>query len=422
MLKVLYNFLIKIFYLPYCFVIFIRIFLGKEHKSKFKEKIFPKKINRPDGFLFWFHVASMGELISIFPIIDFFLKKDLKNNFLITTVTLSSFNELEKKYKNNSRIFHQFLPYDSKFLINNFFTNWKPNLISFVDSEIWPNFFLKIKKENLPFILLNARITKKSFDRWSLIKSFTSQLLDSISVSISSNKETVSYLNYFNAKNVKYFGNIKFCSSVNKPKEFESSDFSQISEKKMWCAVSIHPGEEIFCGKVHQTIKKSNKKVITVIIPRHIHRTKKIFSNLKNMGLKVQIKNENDSIDKSAEIILVNYYGSVTKYLNKIKQVFIGKSLLEKLEKVGGQNPLDAAKMGCHIFHGPYVYNFQEIYDYLDSQNLSEKINKPEVLAEKLIKNFNTSFEKNNKTQEQLSSYSEKIFKNVVEEYSRFVS
>ncbi len=98
MIKVLYNFLINIFYLPFCVIIFLRIFLGKEHKSKFQEKIFFKKIDRPNGFLFWFHVASMGELISIFPLIDFFLGKNPNYKFLITTVTLSSFNELEKKY------------------------------------------------------------------------------------------------------------------------------------------------------------------------------------------------------------------------------------------------------------------------------------------------------------------------------------
>ena len=161
---------------------------------------------------------------------------------------------------------------------------------------------------------------------------------------------------------------------------------------------------------------------MTIIIPRHIHKLKKISSNLKNMGLKVQIKNENDPIEKSAEIVLVNYYGSVIKYLNKIKQVFFGKSLLVKLKKVGGQNPIDAAKMGCHIFHGPYVYNFKEIYEYLDNQEISEEINKPEIFAEKLIKNFNSSFKENNKNQEKLNDYSNRIFKNVIEEYNKFIT
>ena len=421
MLKVFYNFLIKIFYIPYCLIIFIRIYLGKEHKIKFKEKILKNKIKRPEGFLFWFHVASIGELTSIFPLIDFFLKKDLKLNFLITTVTLSSFNELERKYKNNKRIFHQFLPYDTNPLINNFFEIWKPNLISFVDSEIWPNFFLKIKREKANFILLNARITKKSFKRWSLVKNFASELLESVSMSISSNRETINYLNYFKAKNIKYFGNIKFCSVLNKPEEFGNNQFNQVSKKKIWCAVSIHPGEEKFCGQVHSILKMTDNNIMTIMIPRHLHRIKQISSNLKKMGLKVQVKNENDNIEYSSDIVIVNYYGSVKKYLGKFKYIFIGKSLLKKLEKDGGQNPIDAAKLGCYIYHGPYVYNFKEIYQYLDDHKYSEEINNPNIFANELHKNFQNKFEINKENIEKINTYSNEIFKNLIEEYDKYI-
>ena len=376
MLKVLYNFFIKIFYIPYCFVIFIRTFYKKEHKIKFKEKIFFCNVKRPDGFLFWFHAASIGELNSILPIVDFFLKKNIKYNFLITTVTLSSFSQFQKKYNGNKRVFHQFLPYDSDSLINNFFKNWEPNLISFVDSEIWPNFFLKIKKEKLPLLLVNGRITKKTFKRWRMLKTFATELFSSISLSITSDKETMQHLNYFNVKNVKFFGNIKFCSPLNTEKNSAQDSALNVEiNKKVWCAISTHEGEEKFCGMVHQILKKKYN-VMTIIIPRHIERTQKISSDLKKMGLKVQIKNENENIDNSSDIILVNYYGSVSKYLKKFKQVFIGKSLLKKLKKDGGQNPIDAAKIGCNIFHGPFVSNFKEIYSYLDDQNFSKEIDK----------------------------------------------
>ena len=420
MIKVLYNFFITIFYIPYCLIIIFRRFNKKEHKVKFKEKIFLGDIKRPDGFLFWFHAASIGELNSIFPIIDFYLKKNTKFNFLITTVTLSSYYEFEKKYKNNNKVFHQFLPYDSKYLIENFFKNWKPNIISFVDSEIWPNFFLRIKKEKLPFILINARITKKTFQRWRLIKNFASNIFDSISIVISSNKETVNYFKYFNTKNLKYFGNIKFCSEVN---EVNSDSDSQLNlnSKKVWCAVSTHSGEEIFCANVHRIIKKKHDKIITIIIPRHISRTKKIFLDLKKMGLNVQIKNENQNVDQNSDIVLINYYGSVKKYLKKFDQIFIGKSLLKKRERDSGQNPIDAAKMGCYVFHGPYVSNFQEIYDYLDSEKLSEKINNPNVLAEKLIENFQIDQKRKTEKQDKLNNYSSEIFKSVIKEYENFI-
>ncbi len=421
MARFLYNILINIFYIPFIFIIFFRKFIGKEDSIKYKEKIFFNKVNRPNGFLFWFHAASIGELNSILPIIDFFLQRDKKFNFLITTVTISSFNEFEKKYKNNDRVFHQFLPYDSNLLINDFFKNWQPNVISFVDSEIWPNFIFKIKKKGLPFILLNARITKKTFDRWKYLKKFATQLFESFSTSITSNKETINYLNFFKANNVKYFGNIKFCSSKNNLEKSNDNDFRNVIKKNIWCAMSIHPGEEEFCGKVQKIVKKKNTNSLLVIIPRHINKNKKIQINLNKMGFNVQIKNETDLINETSEIVLVNYYGSISKYTGIINQIFIGKSLLKRLQNVGGQNPIDAAKSGCQIYHGPYVYNFQEIYDYLDGEGISEKIELPENLAQKLIKGFKPISHEKKKTHDKLNLYSKEIFENVINEYEKYL-
>ena len=423
MLKVTYNFLIKIFYIPYCFLILLRRFYNKEHKEKFREKIFSNKKSRAPGFLFWFHAASIGELNSIIPIIEFFLKKNIKFKFLITTVTISSFYEFEKKFKGNERIYHQFLPYDSKNLVEKFLNKWKPDIISFVDSEIWPNFFFKIKEYKIPLILLNARITKKTFNRWKIVRNFATEVFNSIEVSISSNKETIDYLNYLKAKNIKFFGNIKFCSSINTEtsKKNNNIQFERIVKKEKWCAVSTHPDEELFCANVHKLISKSYKNILTIIIPRHINNINKISSNLKKLGLKVQIKNENDIIDDTVDIVLVNYYGSVKKYLENIKQIFIGKSLLKKLRRVGGQNPIDAAKMGCHIFHGPYVYNFKEIYDYLNIKKISEEVDKPDILAKKLTQNFKdqTNTSRNNK--DSLEEHGKYIFENVINEYEKFL-
>ncbi len=421
MLKVFYNFLINFFYLTYLIIIFYRKIKNKEHKTKFKEKILPKNINRPKGFLFWFHAASIGELNTILPIVDFFYKKNRNYNFLITTVTMSSYNLFVKKYGNDRRVYHQFLPYDSNILIKNFFKNWKPDIISFVDSEIWPNFFLKIKKEGLPLILLNARLTKKTFKRWKIIKNFASEILGSIKLSICSNEETVKYLNYFNSENIKYFGNIKYCSNLQNIYSKKNTRIELDKNNKVWCAISTHPGEEIFCAEVHQILKKSYKNVKTIIVPRHINRIKEIFINLRKMGLKTQIKNENDNIDENSEIILVNYYGSVFKYYENFKQIFIGKSLIKKFENDGGQNPIDAARMGCFIFHGPYVSNFQEIYKYLDAENISNQIDSKNILSEKLINNFNSNITENNKKADKLNKYSEEIFKKVIKEYEKLI-
>jgi len=426
MVKALYNFIIAIIYIPYIFAIFFRKFLKKEHPLKFKEKFLFNNLKRPNGYLFWFHVASLGEFNSILPIIDFYLKKNEKYKFLITTVTLSSYQQFEKKFGDNKRIFHQFMPYDFNFLVKKFLNNWRPDIVSFVDSEIWPNFIFEIKKRKVPFILLNARITKKTYERWMFFKKFAQNIFNSFSSCISSSKESEEYLKLLNAKNIKYFGNIKFCASVKEKKNSDADEFISIKNKKVWVALSTHDDEEDFCFKVHKLIKNVHKNIVTIIIPRHISRINKIYSKLFRSGLKIQIKNEKDIINENSEIVLINYYGLTSKYLDNFKQIFIGKSLIPSLARVGGQNPIDAIKMSCKVYHGPYVYNFQEIYDYLDKNNFAEKIEEDrsisiESLAKKLIDSFEEKSEKNLNKIEKINDYSKKIFNNIIEEYSKFI-
>ena len=163
------------------------------------------------------------------------------------------------------------------------------------------------------------------------------------------------------------------------------------------------------------------ENILTVIIPRHIHRINKIYANLRNLGLEVQIKEEIDDINNFADVILVNYYGSVNKYLKNINQIFIGKSTIEKFENSGGQNPLDAAKIGCHIYHGPYVSNFEDIYKFLDNTGISEEITNADDLANKLEKNFKNNIEINNEKIEKINTFSNEIFKNLINEYNKYI-
>ena len=420
MLLTLYKFLIFIFYLPYIVLILFRKLIKKEHPRKYREKIFLNKVTRPKGFLIWFHAASIGEFKSILPLVEYYTRQSPNNFFLITTVTLTSYNEFERRFNSNKRVFHQFLPYDYNFLIENFFKNWRPNIVSFVDSEIWPNFILKIKKENIPLILLNARITKKSFLRWKALGESARKIFSCFTTCISSSKMTSDYLNTLGAQNIKFYGNIKFCSSIEK-KKYDANQFKKISKRKVWCALSTHFDEENLCGKTHLIAKKKLENILTIIIPRHVHRVNKIYSSLKNLGLEVQIKEETDDIDNLADVVLVNYYGSVNKYLQNINQIFIGKSILKKFENSGGQNPLEAAKIGCHIFHGPYVSNFEDIYKFLSNHGICEVVLNSNDLANKLDVNFKNNNKINSEKIEKINIFSNEIFKNLIKEYSRFI-
>ena len=239
MLLNLYKFLIFIFYLPYIVLILFRKLIKKEHPRKYREKIFLNKVTRPKGFLIWFHAASIGEFKSILPLVEYYTRQNPDNFFLITTVTLTSYNEFERRFNSNKRVFHQFMPYDFNFLIENFFKNWRPDIASFVDSEIWPNFILKINKEKIPLILLNARITKKSFQRWKVFGKTTKKIFGCFSYCISSSTITSQYLKTLGAQNIKFYGNIKFCSLIEKDTN-NKNQFNSITKRKVWCALSTH--------------------------------------------------------------------------------------------------------------------------------------------------------------------------------------
>ncbi len=249
-------------------------------------------------------------------------------------------------------------------------------------------FYFKYKKKGIPLILINGRITKKTFNRWKILRTFSNKVFRSFDLCLPSSKESENNLANLNAKNIKYFGNLKFISNNTEKQKLNDSTIQFLSKKKVWCAASTHKQEETFCLKAHQLIKKVHKNVITVIIPRHIGRINNIFKECKDLNLSTQIINQNEKIREDCEILLVNSYGVLQQYYNYCKSVFVGKSLIKKFHLVGGQNPIEAAVEGCKIYHGPYIYNFQEIYNFLKTNGISEKIYDIPTLSSKIIQDL----------------------------------
>ena len=156
--------------------LFFRKIRKKEDPIRYWEKLSKINITRGEGFLVWFHVASVGEAMSILPLIDSFIQDKKIDKILITSITLSSGKILEKRFSQNQKINHQFLPLDITSLVKKFLEHWKPNLAIFIDSEIWPNLISKISENKIPLLLVNARITKKSFLKWKFINSFAKEI------------------------------------------------------------------------------------------------------------------------------------------------------------------------------------------------------------------------------------------------------
>ena len=377
-----YKILINIIFFFSPLILIVRLIKKKEDPRRFKEKLgfFLKK--RKKGNLIWFHGASVGEIQSIIPLVEKFEKNKNIKQILITSNTISS-SKIIQKYKLKKTI-HQFFPIDCDLVSRKFINYWKPSKVLFVDSEIWPNTINNLSEKKIPIILLNGRITKKTFDRWLFFPNFAQSLFDKFKLCLTSSLESKKYLKKLGAKRIKFVGNLKFSQSENSSSELNENLKRFIRSRKSWCASSTHFNEEKFCGLVHIKLKKKYKNLLTIVIPRHVNRVKLIENELNNLNLKVHLDEPPKKISANTDIYLVNSYGKTKSFYKECKNVFLGGSLI----KHGGQNPLEAVRYGCKVFHGPNISNFREIYEFLKNKNFSSKIANHQNLTNLLSLNF----------------------------------
>ena len=419
----IYRVLTNILYPFLFFFLYFRVLINKEDPRRYKEKILVNHFNVKKSKnlkLLWFHAASIGELKSIIPIIKKINDERKNYEFLVTTITLSSSQFAETKFKNFKDIEHRFMPFDVDHIIEKFLNKWKPEKIFLVDSEIWPNLILKAKKHKIPIALINARLTKKSLNRWLLFPKTAQRIFTVFDLCLCSNKETQNFLQGLNAKNIKYEGNIKFINEQEK-KIHDDRNSQLLLNSRFWIAASIHKEEDILCLKTHIEIKKKYNDIITILAPRHVDRVNKIKNLSEKLNLNTQILNKNDEILKDSEIIIINSYGVLQNYFLHAKSVFIGKSLIKRLKNDSGQNPIDAAYLNCKIYHGPYVSNFQEIYEMLKNRNISFKIESHSELSENLIFDLN-KIQKQNQFSKNIESLGKKIFTNTMSNIEIFLN
>lgn len=380
---IIYRFLINLIIILSPIILIIRFLKKKEDPVRFKEKFgfFSKK--RKKGKLMWFHGASVGELQSIIPLIEKLEKKKSIKQILITSNTLSS----SKVIKNNKfkKVTHQFFPIDNMYLIRKFLNFWRPSKAFFIDSEFWPNMILELKKKKIPIILINGRITKKTFYRWKKISNFSKEIFNNFDLCLSSSKESYEYLKRLNFTNVKFIGNLKYSQAESENLKVNQYLNKFLHNRKSWCASSTHQTEELFIGQTHKYLKKKLKNLVTIIIPRHVDRCFDIKKDLEKIGLKVQLDDPQKKIELDTDIYLVNSYGKTKTFYNLCKNVFLGGSLINH----GGQNPLEATRYGCNIIHGPYIQNFTEIYSFLKKNKIAQKTGNQKNLANKILKLIN---------------------------------
>ena len=405
----LYRILINIIFILSPLIIIFRLLKKKENLKRFKEKFCFFSKNRGKGNIIWFHGASVGELQSIVPLLEKLEKNQKINKILITSNTLSSSRVLEKL--NLKKIVHQFFPIDTNFHTKKFIDYWKPSSAFFIDSEIWPNMYINLKKYQIPVILLNGRITKKSFNRWKSFPNFSKKIFQIFSLCLSSSMESKKNLKFLGAQNIKYVGNLKFTQSEKEKIIINKNLKKLINTRKSWCASSTHKTEERFCGLVHIELKKKYKDLLTIIIPRHIERVDSIEKELNSLNLKIHRHESKKKINKNIDIYIVDSYGKTKSFYYYCKNIFLGGSIIHH----GGQNPLEATRYGCNILHGPNTSNFTEIYNFLKKNKISYEVNNQKKMIMFLMKLLSTK-PNSKKLQKKLNLIGQKILENTYKE------
>lgn len=258
-------------------------------------------------------------------------------------------------------------------------------------------------------MLLNARITNRSFNRWSKIKHFAEKVFSKIDVAYPQNNETKKFLKQLNIKKLKELGNLKFTEIENKINiQFTKKFRSQIQNRLIFCAASTHPSEEILIAKVHKLLKNKIDNLLTIIIPRHINRTSSIKKEIEKLKLNSIIKSSKEKISDNTDILIVDSYGETKKFFNISNIVFMGGSIV----KHGGQNPIEPARFGLNIIHGPNVSNFKDIYDFFGANSITFKIN----TKNQLIRITKRLLAKKNKNNLNLKKIGNIILKNTLKE------
>ena len=382
------SFILKMYffitrYFEFLFFLFLkyRLIKGKEDKIRFLERKGRASLSRPESYLIWFNAASVGEALSILYLIEKLGKNNKKIKFLITTTTISSSLILKKMMPRNC--IHQFSPIDTFSSTKNFLDHWQPDLVIFVESEFWPRLIFDIKKQNIPLGLINARMEKKTFEKWSKIKMTSKQILDKFDFVYANDHLTAKRLLSLGISKKKLLGVLSSKEQAS-PLIYNLRQYNKLKKilknKKIWVAASTHEGEEEILINAQKKLHGIDKNFFLILIPRHPNRIDGLFEKIKSNSYIIKIRSKEQKITEKTSIYLADTLGELGLWYKLSKIVFLGGSLVN----IGGHNPYEPCRFGSAIITGPYVYNFQKGFDQLNNAGAIKYVRSVRELVESI--------------------------------------
>jgi 3-deoxy-D-manno-octulosonic-acid transferase len=347
---------------------------GKEDRSRRRERYGLSKLRRPPGPLVWMHAASVGETNAVVPLIERILASDI--NMVLTTGTVTSAKVADERL--GGRVIHQYVPLDLKPAVSNFLNHWRPDLAIIAESEIWPVTILELGARRVPQVLVNGRLSDRSYASWKKRPFLAEALFENLAHVVAQSELDGERFASLGARPVTVSGNLKVDT---KPLPVDDTALNQlrrqIGARRTWAAVSTHAGEEAVAGEVHGLLKQRHPGLLTIIVPRHPERAGEIAGALAAAGLKVARRSLQEPVVADTDIYLGDTIGEMGLYLRLTEIAFVGRSLTAQ----GGQNPLEPAMLHTAVLSGVNVQNFRDAYQRLIDRGGAKLVRDRDMLA-----------------------------------------
>ncbi|MET0638651.1 MAG: glycosyltransferase N-terminal domain-containing protein [Hyphomicrobium sp.] len=330
---------------------------GKEDLSRRGERLGFAGRPRPDGQVVWIHAASVGETNSILPLIKNILDANPHVHVLLTTGTKTSAEIAAQRLP--ERAVHQYIPLDVPQYVQRFLDHWKPTIAIFTESDIWPNLVLGASERHIPLVLVNARMSPRSIKRWRKYAGVGRPLFSRFAAVLAQNAQIARAIKWLGAPNVITAGNLKIDSPA-PPVNAETLAIlkNAVGGRPLFLAASTHPGEDTMIAAAHSQIRRDVEGLLTIIVPRHPERGSGLAATLGGLGLRTQLRTRSSSPDRDTEIYVADTIGELGTFYSIAPVALVGGSLIEH----GGQNPIEAVRLGSCVLTGPFVHNFKEAY------------------------------------------------------------
>ena len=354
-----------------------RLKLGKEDPERVGERRGMSADVRPHGPLVWIHGASVGEVLAAAALIERLRALNLR--ILLTSGTVTSAAIVAKRFPPD--VIHQYVPYDSPRYVTRFLDHWRPSLALFIESDLWPNLILASAARRLPMVLINGRMSPRSFPRWRRVSTTISALLGRFDVCLAQSQTDADRFSALGSRNVLTTGNLKLDVPAPPADPAKLERLMSVTRgRPIVVAASTHPGEEEILVEAHKTLASFFPSLLTVIVPRHPDRGEAVARLVAASGLQAGLRSREELPVAATDIYVADTMGELGLFYRLSPIVFMGGSLVAH----GGQNPIEAVKLGASIVHGAHVFNFPDVYEALDRAGGARRADSQEALVKQL--------------------------------------